>query len=250
MIQLKASCILNVPLQTYGDDFTFVVNENEIKTSRLVSDLLSPKICRIHLVDPTFDKFIIKTKHFGSFSKVLDLLKFTENEVANDDINFLTEVIEILENDSIEITNIKYEELTIDNIFSEILLHEKCSKFYSKRLSDEIELISSHFNEICDTKRENFTKIRIETLIKIVTSPNLRLNSEDQLLSFVNWLYTQNRFTYSILYEFVNFLNVTSEIMSEFIEIYDFNDLTSMTWNKLSIRLKEKIINLNEIKKK
>lgn len=72
-VQLKISSIKNVPLQTYNDDFSFIVNGEEFKTSRLVSDLLSPKICQIHTNDPTFDHFIIDTQSKGNFSRILQL---------------------------------------------------------------------------------------------------------------------------------------------------------------------------------
>lgn len=48
-IQLKYSSIASVPIQTYKQDFTFVVNGEEFVTSRLISDLLSPKISNMHL---------------------------------------------------------------------------------------------------------------------------------------------------------------------------------------------------------
>lgn len=42
---LKQSSILNVPFQKYEKDFTFVVNGEEFKTNRFISDLLSPVLC-------------------------------------------------------------------------------------------------------------------------------------------------------------------------------------------------------------
>ena len=50
-IQLKPSSILNVHLQKYPKDFTFIVNGKEFQTSRIISDLLSPKICKNHFND-------------------------------------------------------------------------------------------------------------------------------------------------------------------------------------------------------
>ena len=61
-MQLKTSCILTVPFQTYDADFSFIVNGEEFKTSRFISDLLSPTICKMHLNDPTVDTYIINTK--------------------------------------------------------------------------------------------------------------------------------------------------------------------------------------------
>lgn len=59
-IQLDYSCVLNIPLQTYNEDFYFIVNGQEYKTNRLISVLLSPKISKIHLSDPIIDRIIPK----------------------------------------------------------------------------------------------------------------------------------------------------------------------------------------------
>lgn len=53
-IILKPISILNVPFQIYQKDFTFFVNDEEFKTNKIISDILSPKICQIHYNDPTF----------------------------------------------------------------------------------------------------------------------------------------------------------------------------------------------------
>lgn len=75
-VLLKPSSISAVPLQTYDKDFSFVVNGKEFKTSRLLSDLLSPIICKIQLNDPTIDTFIINTNQNGDFSHFLQLTNF------------------------------------------------------------------------------------------------------------------------------------------------------------------------------
>lgn len=74
---------------------------------------------------------------------------------------------------------------------------------------------------------------------------NLHLKSEDQLLNFVNTLYSKNS-KFSILYESIYFLNVSLESMNEFLSIFDNNDINGEIWNKLSQRLKVKIIQSND----
>ena len=140
-LQLKTSSILNVPLQSYFDDFSFIVNGKEYKTSRLISDLLSPKICEIHANDPTFDIFTIKTQQKGDFSHILNLTKFNQIEIPENEYSFFSEVIEILGNESIEIIEeSENTDITIDNVISRIQNHEKYSKIKSKRLFEDIEL--------------------------------------------------------------------------------------------------------------
>ena len=94
-MQLNPSTILNVPIETYPNDFTFIVNGQKFKTSRLVSDLLSPKISHIHANDPTYDTFTIDTSNHGNFDNILKLVNFKEVNYPEKEIPFISEVIEI-----------------------------------------------------------------------------------------------------------------------------------------------------------
>ena len=127
-IQLSYSCIMNVPLQTYNNDFTFIVNGKEFQTSRIISDLLSPKICKIHMIDPTIDTLCIKTSQQGHFSYILDLVSFTKKSIPTTELPFISEVIEILENETISLGQSEHQqELTEDNIFTEFFIFTESS---------------------------------------------------------------------------------------------------------------------------
>lgn len=130
-IRLECSCIIHVPIQKYWNDFTFIVNGKEFQTSRLISDLLSPKICQFHSIDPTIDTFTINTTNQGDFSHILQLVNFKTNKISVDEIPFIAEVLEILCNDKIKIEEIENIELTTDNIIEEIQKREKNRNFYS-----------------------------------------------------------------------------------------------------------------------
>ena len=71
------------------------------------------------------------------------------------------------------------------------------------------------------------------------------MKDEDQLLNFLNRLYKIDR-KYCVLYEFVIFSNVTTNCIKEFLEVFDFNDLSSSTWKSISRRLQEEISDKNE----
>ncbi|KAK8843044.1 hypothetical protein M9Y10_025232 [Tritrichomonas musculus] len=94
IIKVNTSFILTVPFQSYGNDFTFIVNGQEFKTSRLISDLLSPIICDIHSNDPTFDTYTINTSYPGDFSQILKLFNFQEYSISENEVPFVLEVIE------------------------------------------------------------------------------------------------------------------------------------------------------------
>ena len=238
-LQLKSSCILTVPLHIYDSDFSFIVNGEEFKTTKLISDILSPVICRTHSNDPTFDTFIIDTHYRGNFSHILNLVNFNQINIPQNEVPFITEVIEILETDSIEYSD-GNPEITIDNVFTLVKFHEKFNVLYSNQLSAEIDFISSNLFELFESHAKDISDLSIDTLFSIFTSKQIKISNEDQIIQFVNELYSQNSM-YSILYETVLFENVTTEVIEQFISIYDINDITKSTWNRLSKRLSKEI---------
>ena len=149
-IQLKTSSILSVPLQNFTEEFTFVVNGKEFKTSQIIADLLSPIVCKIHLNDPTFDQFNIETVEEGDFSHILNLTNFKECDISAKETDFFSEVFAILGNESIEFFEGNLE-ITIDNVLPQIKNHEKTTK--KKSFMKEVEFISSHFFEICEKSK-------------------------------------------------------------------------------------------------
>ncbi|KAK8840476.1 hypothetical protein M9Y10_030681 [Tritrichomonas musculus] len=100
--------------------------------------------------------------------------------------------------------------MTKDNIFALIKKHKQNEKIYSKQLEkNEHDLIN----------------LDIHTLQAIFDDPNLKIKDEDQLLRFINKLYSQNS-KYSLLYETVVFSNVSIESLTEFVASFDLNDIT------------------------
>ena len=242
-ILLKPSCILTVQLQNYGDDFFFIVNGEEFKTSRLIADLLSPVICNMHSTDPTINIFTIKTSQSGDFSHILDLFNSQQNLIPESELPFINEVIEILCNESIEYENQnKTTMITKENVFSFIKQHEKFPLLYKNRYLTEIDFISSHFSELCETQEgeKELKSLSIDTLMSIFSNNQLRLKTEDQLLNFLNQL-CLNDVKYSILYETVLFEHVSKETMKEFVSIFDIENMNNFIWNRLSRRLVEDI---------
>lgn len=169
----------------------------------------------------------------------MKLLNFEENNLPAEELPFFLELIEILGIESIEYQNL-YEtaEITIDNVFTLLKLHEQHSEIYNNRFCTEIEFIASHFSELCKDHERDLEELSIDTLLMILMSDHLELESEDQLLRFVNNLY-EHDVKYSILYETINFGNVTSEVIKEFTAIFDINTMTMPTWRRLAMRLEE-----------
>lgn len=87
-IQLNPNRISQIPLHTYECDFMFVVNDEIFKTSKIISDLISPIICQQHINDATTDTFTIHTVNQGDFSHVLNLVNFQPNSIPDSEIPF------------------------------------------------------------------------------------------------------------------------------------------------------------------
>lgn len=241
-LQLKSSAILSVPIQAYDNDFSFIVNGEEYKTSRLVSDLLSTKISKIHANDPTMNFYIIDTEHKGDFSQIIKLVNFEGQKISACNLQFTLEVLEKLGNENIELDYPIQgkEEITLDNVFSKFEHHQQFETIYRQNITKELDFISTHFSDVLKSKEDEIYKIDINNFIRIISNDNLQLRDEDELLKLLNKLYSKDS-KYSVLYEFVFFENVESATMKEFIDIIDFEDVNERIWSRLCMRLQERI---------
>lgn len=239
-IKLTTNFVLTVPFQIYEKDFTFIVNNTKYKTNKIFADILSPKISRIHFTDPTFDTFSINTKSKGDFNNVLNLLNFQYNKIPTEEVPFMIEVIEILEIKSVKSNFYRKPLITVFNVIDIINEQQKCSVFYKDLLQGEIDFLSSHFYEIAENQREKLKALNFETIQRIVENENLVLKSEDQLLSFVNELNALNS-DFSILYGYVNFLNVSLTSITNFLNTFDIENINQRIWNNIAMRLQNEI---------
>lgn len=101
--------------------------------------------------DPTISTFTITTKESGDFRHVLDLVTFTNHSIPTNEIQFFSEVIEKLGNRSISIDSLQPDNLTNDNVIELLHYHEQFHHLYGNQIELEIEYLSSHFIELCDS---------------------------------------------------------------------------------------------------
>lgn len=241
---LKTASILQVPFDSYPKDFTFIVNNEEFHTHKIFADLISNKISKLHTIDPTIFFYEIHTKSRGNFQTILDINKTNQIEISNNDLSFFSEIYELLEI-NVNINHQYEEEITVDNVIDRIKFHEKSPNFYSDILNTEIEFATTNFYILKEKQEENLFSLSMKSLENILNKGSLKLESENQLLEFINDLYAQDC-KYSKFYEFVLFLNVETNVIEEFISIFDINDITREIWSSISIRLKQKLNNYDE----
>lgn len=240
-IKLQTKSILNAPFQQYDKDFTFIINGKKIRTSKFAADILSPKIAKMHVNDPTLNEFIIRTQCNGNPSYLLNLINFEYNEIPASEAPFLSEVIEKLGNESIKVfEENKKSSISLDNVFDLIKRHDLFQIYYANDLKQDIDFISEHFFEIKD-EPEGLQNLSLSTLQRIFDNPNLQLNSEDQLINCINFIYSKNP-EYSSLYEYVEFTNVSPANIQKFLQLFNIDDITKDTWKALSRRLGMQIV--------
>lgn len=236
-VRLQTNSVLQVPLQNFDKDFTFIVNGQSYKTNKFVADLISPEISNFHLTDSTINEYSFTTQHQGNFQHILDLLTFEAQIIEDSELSFFEEVITKLRSDKIKV-HINDPEPTIDNIIELFHKHEQSPEFFSKKISEEIDFLSEHFSELVNKERENLSEMSIDHIERIISNDKLQLDNEDQLLKFINELSMKND-QYSILYEYVYFPNVETSTISEFLSIFDINLMNNKIWSSLSLLLKK-----------
>lgn len=244
-IALQTNSILQVPFNNYPKDFTFIVNKQKYKTSKFFADILSPKISRIHQTDFTQDEYYISTNNQGNFDKILQLQNFEKIDINNDELPFISEIIEILGMNSIDII-IPNTDISITNVIELLKKHEQNPLFYSKKLREEIDFLSSHFYELKEEQEKEIVLLRDITIESIICNKKLKLSNEDQLLNLLNEICSKHDDLWH-LYSEVIFTNVSAKSISEFIQLFDSCKMTHETWNSLAKRLMVEIkSNMNE----
>ena len=207
---------------------------------------MSSSICKIHLIDPTYDRIIINTKNKGDFSKFLKLSKFDENTIEEQDILFYNEIIEQLGSEHFSISLQNNDESEKENIFSRLVCHRNDGFIFRKKYEKEINEISSNFFKYVENDVEKLKTVGYDILNDIISNPELQLDTEDQLLNFLNSIYIESD-EFIGLYENVLFTNVSSSAMKEFTSVFNYNNMNGNLWSLLSNRLSMKISNKNNI---
>lgn len=238
--KLELTRYKEIPLDKYEKNFVFIVNEKRYQACRLVADLLSPTISQLHYSDPTINEFHINTRNVGNFQHILNLTNFDNNIISESEIPFINEILKILNNNSIQI-HIPEESLTTSNAFELLKKHQIYGQFYSPQLQKDIEFISTHFCELNPTEQNEISDIDILILEKIISNEKLKLDSEDQLLSFINKIYS-NCPIFFYLYQYVNFLNVSAAAIKDFLNIFDCNHINQEIWTKFPLNPLETMI--------
>lgn len=124
----------------------------------------------------------------------------------------------------------------MNNIFEQLSKHLHQRYFYSAQIKKEIDFLSSHICELSHDQEELFENFELDIIESIINNSKLKLESEDQLLRIINFLYKKEK-KYSPLYEYVDFIHVDKNMMKEFGKIIEIDDINCGTWKQLLARM-------------
>lgn len=239
---LSPENLKNIPFDKYEQDFTFIVNGKEYKTSRIVADILSPKIRNAHLTDSTINNFYINTNDQkndnDNFSNFLKLVNYSTNSIETNLINEYSEYFYRLGNNHeyVRLQLINLNPITKENSISNIFKEEEKNEFSITYEDDELKkfilFISSHFYEIDKEKMKELPK---SAIYSILSSPDLQISDEDSFLNFAIEMYLTDR-SYSDLFEYVLFNNVSENSIASFISTFSIDDLNVNIWKSICTR--------------
>lgn len=243
---LSMKNIKGIPFQKYNKDFTFIVNGKRYITPRIVADILSPKVRKLHFTDSSMDEFYFETSNKNStdksdeeyFEDFLKLYNFDQIQLDENHRRLYSSYFYKLGNinEYFRLNPDFLKPISTDNAISRLHSILEASNEISEEIDRQIinidEIISfvaSHFEEI---SKEEMGDLPVEILLDILKSPNLKLLEEDSLLKFVIKLYAKDHL-YSQLFSLIQLNNVSESMLESFIQTIKFEDVNCELWKSI-----------------
>ena len=108
-------------------------------------------------------------------------------------------------------------------------------------MKKEIDFASEHLYDLLKDKENELQKLQLFTIDMIIKNEKLIINSEDQLITFINHLCSNSK-DYCDLYKYVQFSNVEQSKIDEFLNVFDPSYINNEIWKSISQRFNHKIV--------
>jgi hypothetical protein len=217
-----------------SEPFIFVINGQELKFDIVEAILLSPFVCDQLLVDRSTMKFFINDKSISPkhFEMVVELSHGSAVTINTTFKDSILSLCHILGNNNLEIICLACF-LTTDSHSETICVNPNSCK------SSPQSMIAQNF-DLCSI--ETLLRLDSDLLDDILTDESLLLSNEDELLKVLIKL-AEFDSSYAQLFHNIHFELLTFSALSNFIDCFNFSNLTPMIWVNLSV-LFTKIVNL------
>lgn len=248
LVCLSSTGLKNIVLNNLGEeyDFKFIFGDREVKTNKIIAEFISPRVSHIHRSDPTINSIDISNIFSKISQKFLSL--FTEKsiskfecliegktiEISEPDLTFFRVLSIFLGNDEIyeKIKNMNskcIEEKSIDDLLNDIEIFNEIEN-HSIDFSDLIDRLSLEFDKI-DKKR--IQTIPNSILYLILTNKNFKRENEDDFIDVVEKIMNNNESENFNFYEEVDYKKLSTSKFTEFINKFDYTQMTHIIWTKL-----------------
>jgi hypothetical protein len=211
---LSALGIAHIPFDDLQKDFTFHVGSNEYKSSSFLAFFFSPKLSRLHRIDPTIDEYWVETEDREElFEKILSVCQGCEFRVTSENRAFVTSLANEFENEELFV-------LCLDAI-GEALTPESAAERLCLKISHgigaevELDFLASHFHELSSDLLDRFD---CNALSAILSRDSLVVSSEDSLFQLAATRFA-NSAEFFRLFEFVAFGCLSSDSLRAFVEL-------------------------------
>lgn len=256
---ISSSGLKNIVLSKYQneEDFVFVFGEEKIQMKNFFAEFISPIVSHIHQADPTIsivdfgEKLAANKEDFNKLSKSIltpDTISFLQQISSGSTIELNEEqsikmriISQILGNDELhqklnELFPPTYNEENINSYLKNIECYYNFSLIHTEfDLSSLVTFIASHFYSI---DQGEFLKLPRKIQYMIISNRELLIESEDWLFDIISQIIESqsDEFNNILFLEQIEFTGLSEVKFEEFIDAFDFNEITGQLWLNLCKR--------------
>jgi hypothetical protein len=179
-VKLTAAGLLHIATAKSENDFTFVVGRRTYSCPWFLADFLSPKVGRLHMLDPSVNRFEVQTldpgRHFPEFLLLAQglCLQLTENNRP-----FLASLACELGNYELFFA---VSDPVVESTLSEFTRFFETTDFGDYLSEQAVEFIAGHFFALDNCF---LGTIPVPSLHRVLSHPSLRVGSDDALCDFI-----------------------------------------------------------------
>jgi hypothetical protein len=201
----------NTTITKAENDFSFVVGNNRCSCPWFIAAFLSPKIAKLHALDPLICEFHLETKDpKQEFEQFLSLGWDTSFIIDDDHLLFIHSIVRELSN--CELSGLIDKKLERDLNISNVLERLRDSETFDFPSDKLIAFVASHFYQFNSSQVSN---ISLSTFSSILSHESLQIQDEDSLYDLLSQYFDKSSAYFSLV-EHLHFDYLSQVCISHF----------------------------------
>jgi hypothetical protein len=233
---LSARGLMNVEVQDWSDDFTFIIGDHCYQCRTSVGQFLSPRVCKLRWIDATISELRLEVEDGEElFGSMLEASQGCSIAVDSAHRRTFKGIYAARWNSELyrSVCPELGDEATGENVVDRLpfLSATRCD------ISTELEFIASHFYGFLH-RPDALKAFPVSLLYEIISHGSLRVESEDSLYNLSHKGIETNRKMFGLL-EFVRFEYCSTDVMNDFFDLLseDCYEINASMWGSLRARL-------------